>query len=170
MKGEVSTDCHFLEFTERFFQGSSNEIKYVFHGESLLPGDMIKGNVTIVTDYGTKKLPFSALAGVPFCEASSGKLRDLFHFTNLAREYPEEAAKLFRKSNFEEVFLYRDNANIALYRGLVKGTSKGMAMEEFLIAIHKKLPIHLSIDKTNFQYENCKQSFKDKFIITINNW
>lgn len=170
MKGEVSTDCHFLEFTERFFQGSSNEIKYIFHGESLLPGDTIKGNVTIVTDYGTKKLPFSASAGVPFCEASSGKLRDLFHFTNLAREYPEEAAALFRNSNFEEVFLYRDNANIALYRGLVKGTSKGMAMEEFLIAIHKKLPIHLSVDKTSFQYENCKQSFTDKFIITKNNW
>lgn len=170
MKGEVSTDCHFLEFTERFFQGSSNEIKYVFHGESLLPGDTVKGNITVVTDYGTKKLSFSASAGVPFCEASSGKIRDLFHFTNLAQEYQEEAATLFRNSSFEEVFLYRDNANIALYRGLVKGASKGLAMEEFLIAIHKKLPIHLTVDRTSFHYENCKQSFTDKFVITKNNW
>lgn len=170
MRGEVSTDCHFLEFPERFFQGVSNEIKYVFHGEPLLPGDIVKGNITVVTDYGTKKLPFSASVGVPFREASSGKIRDLFHFTNLAREYPEEAATLFRNRSFEEVFLYRDNANIALYRGLVKGASKGLAMEEFLIAIHKKLPIHLSVDKTSFQYENCEQSFTDKFVITKNNW
>lgn len=170
MKGEVSTDCHFLEFKDYFFDGAFNEIQYIFHGESLLPGDTVKGNITVITDYGVKKLSFFATAGVPSCEASSGKIRDLFHFTNLAREHPEEAATLFRKHNFEEIFLYRDNANIALYRGLVKGASKGLAMEEFLIAIHKKIPIHLSVDRLNFQYEDCKQSFTDKFILTKNNW
>ena len=117
MKGEVSTDCHFLEFKDYFFDGAFNEIQYIFHGESLLPGDTVKGNITVITDYGIKKLSFFATAGVPSCEASSGKIRDLFHFTNLAREHPEEAATLFRKHNFEEIFLYRDNANIALYRG-----------------------------------------------------
>lgn len=170
IRGEVTSDCHFLEFSETVFHGADNTIAYIFHGESLLPGDTVKGNISVITDCGTGKLSFTATAGVPSCEVSSGKIRDLFHFTNLAKEHSEEAAALFRNPHFEEVFLYRDNANIALYQGLAKGASKGMAMEEFLIAIHKKLPIQLSVNKSSFQYENCESSFTDKFLLTKNNW
>ena len=170
MRGEVTSDCQFLEFPESVFHGADNKIEYVFHGESLLPGDTVKGSISVITDCGTRKIPFSAVAGVPSCEVSSGRIRDLFHFTNLAKEHSDEAATLFRNPHFEEVFLYRDNTNIALYQGLSKGASKGMAMEEFLIAIHKKLPIQLSVNQNSFQYENCERSFTDKFIITKNNW
>lgn len=170
MRGAVTSDCHFMEFTEEFFQGVSSEIQYIFRADSLLPGDIVKGNIEVISECGTKKLPFSVSVGVPACEVSSGKIRDLFHFTNLAKEQSDEAATLFRNKHFEEVFLYRDNVNIALYRGLSKGSSKGMAMEEFLIAIHKKLPIQLSVNKTSFHYENCEKSFTDNFIISKNNW
>ena len=170
IRSAVSTDCHFLEFKEGFFQGDVNKVRYIFHGETLLPGDTIKGSILVISECGTKRLPFSASVGVPCCEVPSGKIRDLFHFTNLAREKSEEAAALFRNEHFEEVFLYRDNVNIALYRGLSKGSSKGMAMEEFLIAIHKKLPIQLSVNKNSFHYTDCSRRFTDKFIITKNNW
>ncbi len=170
IRGAVSTDCHFMEFAEDFFQGTVNQIRYIFHGETLLPGDTVRGNILIISECGTKKLPFSVSVGVPSCEVPSGKIRDLFHFTNLAREKSEEAAALFRNKHFEEVFLYRDNVNIALYRGLSKGSSKGMAMEEFLIAIHKKLPIQLSVNKNSFHYTDCERRFTDKFLITKNNW
>lgn len=170
MRGAVSSDCHFMEFPEDIFQGVTSEITYIFHGEAMLPGETVKGNIMIISDCGTKKLPFSVTGGVPACEVSNGRIRDLFHFTNLAKEHSDEAATLFRSKHFEEVFLYRDNINIALYRGLSKGSSKGMAMEEFLIAIHKKLPIQLSVNKAAFQYDDCGKSFTDKFMIIKNNW
>lgn len=170
MRGTVNSDCHFLDFEDSVFQGKENEISYVFHAEALLPGATIKGNIRVISDCGTKKVPFVVSVGVPSCEVSTGKIRDLFHFTNLAKESSDEAATLFRNKHFEEVFLYRDNTNIALYRGLSRGTSKGMAMEEFLIAIHKKLPIQLSVNKNSFRYENCKESFTDNFILTKDNW
>lgn len=170
MRGEVVSDCHFMEFPEEFFQGVTCDISYLFHGRDLRPGMNIRGTITLITDCGTKVLPFSVFVGVPSCEVSSGKIKDLFHFTNLAKEKPEEASALFRNEHFEEVFLYRDNKNIALYRGLSKGTSKGLALEEFLIAIHKKLPIHLSVNRTSFQYNHCDHNFTDQFVITKNNW
>lgn len=170
MRGAVSSDCHFMEFAEDVFQGITNEIHYIFHGETLLPGDTVKGSILVISECGTRRLPFSVSVGVPSCEVSGGKIRDLFHFTNLAKERSDEAATLFRNKHFEEVFLYRDNVNIALYRGLSKGSSKGMAMEEFLIAIHKKLPIQLSVNKNSFQYTDCSHRFTDKFVITKNNW
>lgn len=170
MRGAVTSDCHFMEFTEELFQGVTSEVQYVFRADSLIPGDVVKGTIEVLSECGTRRLPFSVTVGVPACEVSGGKIRDLFHFTNLAKEQSDEAATLFRNKHFEEVFLYRDNVNIALYRGLSKGSSKGMAMEEFLIAIHKKLPIQLSVNKTGFYYENCEKSFTDNFIITKNNW
>lgn len=170
MRGAVSSDCHFIEFTEELFQGVTSEIRFLFHGETLLPGDSVRGNIVVLSDCGTRQLPFTVSVNVPSCEASGGKIRDLFHFTNLAKEQSDEAATLFRNKHFEEVFLYRDNVNIALYRGLSRGSSKGMAMEEFLIAIHKKLPIQLSVNKTSFQYDKCDRSFTDKFIISKDNW
>lgn len=170
MRGTVTSDCHFLEFPSSIFQGVTNEITCIFHAETLTPGETVKGTICIVSDCGTKKIPFTGNTGVPSCEVSTGKIKDLFHFTNLAKENADEASSLFRNPHFEEVFLYRDNANIALYRGLSKGTSKGMAMEEFLIAIHKKLPIQLSVNKTNFRYEECEHSFTDHFVLTKDNW
>lgn len=170
LRGQVSTDCHFLELPEEFFEGVICEVPYVFHGEALRPGETVKGQITVITSCGTGILPFRATMGVPSCQVSTGRIRDLFHFTNLAKEQPEEAATLFRNPHFEEVFLYRDNKNIALYRGLSRGTGKGMALEEFLIAIHKKLPIQLSVNRQSFHYSNCARNFSDRFIITKNNW
>ena len=94
----------------------------------------------------------------------------MFHFANLAREDESEAVSLFKNKKFEEVFLYKDPENIALYRGLLAGTSKGIAMEEFLIAIRKKLPIQFTLDKTNFIYDDCVESFVEEVTITKDNW
>lgn len=170
LRGQVSTDCHFLELPEEFFEGVDNDIPYIFHGESLRPGETVKGNIIVITSCGTVVLPFQGTMGVPSCQVSTGRIKDLFHFTNLAKEQPEEAAALFRNPHFEEIFLYRDNKNIALYRGLSKGASRGMALEEFLIAIHKKLPIQLTVNRQDFEYQDCSRSFSDKFILAKNNW
>ncbi len=170
MRGHVSSDCHFLEITQEFFQGIENEIHFVFHGETLPQGSAVRGNIRLVTDCGTKLVPFSAAVGMPYCEVASVRVRDMFHFTNLAKENADEAAALFRSPHFEEVLLQHDNVNAELYKGLSKGASRGIAMEEFLIAIHKKLPIQLSVNRTSFQYDNCEKTFSDKFIITKNNW
>ena len=54
------------------------------------------------------------MIGVPACNASIGKIKDMFHFANLAREDESEAAALFKNKNFEQIFLYKDPDNIAL--------------------------------------------------------
>ena len=170
MRGVVHTDSHFLQFQTEFFHGKQNAISYQFDATSLQPGEKITGCIRVISDCGTKKLLFEALVGVPSCEVSTGKIRDLFHFTNLAKEKPDEAAALFRNKHFEDIFLYHDNVNIALYEGLAKGSAKGLAMEEFLIAIHKKVGIHITADKTHFLYEDCTQNFQDKIVLTKDNW
>lgn len=170
MKGIISTDCHYVELEQTSFQSETSEIRFRFDGSNIMPGEVIKGSIYVITDCGSTCVQFCVTVNVPSCTVSSGKIKDLFHFANLARENSTEAVQLFRNKHFEEVFLYRDNTNIALYRGLCAGTSKGLAMEEFLIAIRKKLPIQISVNQTSFIYEDCREQFMDKIIITKDNW
>ncbi len=170
IRGMVVTDCHYMMLENDSFEGIEGEIKYTFVGERCIPGEIIKGNFNIISDCGNLKIPFSISINVPACNASIGKIKDMFHFANLAREDESEAVSLFKNKKFEEVFLYKDPENIALYRGLLAGTSKGIAMEEFLIAIRKKLPIQFTLDKTNFIYDDCVESFVEEVTITKDNW
>ena len=170
IRGMVVTDCHYMMLESESFEGIEGEIKYTFVGEKCIPGEIIKGNFNVISDCGNLKIPFSISIGVPSCNASIGKIKDMFHFANLAREDESEAVSLFKNKKFEEVFLYKDPGNIALYRGLIAGTSKGIAMEEFLIAIHKKLPIQFTLDKTNFIYDDCVESFVEEVTLTKDNW
>ncbi|MFG6328657.1 MAG: hypothetical protein K1W06_04175 [Lachnospiraceae bacterium] len=170
MKGIVCTSSHYIRLEQVSFQGETATIQFYFDGTNFMPGEVAKGTILVITDCGTARVRFTVNVNVPSCTVSSGKIKDLFHFTNLARENSTEAVQLFRNKHFEEVFLYRDNSNIALYRGLISSTSKGLAMEEFLIAIHKKLPIMLTVNQTSFEYKNCHEKFTDEIIITKDNW
>jgi len=170
MKGLVSTSCHYIELEQDSFQGETSVVRFSFNGKNFMPGEVVKGSILVITDCGSAHVRFSVNVNVPSCTVSSGRIKDLFHFANLAKEDSTEAVQLFRNRHFEEVFLYRDNSNIALYRGLIAGTSKGLAMEEFLIAIHKKLPIMLTVNQTSFEYKNCHEKFTDEIIITKDNW
>ena len=170
MKGLVCTSCHYIRLEQASFQGETATIQFYFDGRNFMPGEVSRGSILVITDCGTARVQFTVNVNVPSCTVSSGKIKDLFHFTNLARENSTEAVQLFRNKHFEEVFLYRDNSNIALYRGLIASTSKGLAMEEFLIAIHKKLPIMLTVNQTSFEYKNCHEKFTDEIIITKDNW
>lgn len=170
IRGMVVTDCHYMTLENDAFQGKEVEVKYTFVGEKCIPGEIIKGSFYVISDCGCIRITFSVSIGVPAYNTSIGKIKDMFQFANLAREDESEAVSLFKNKNFEQIFLYKDFENIALYRGLLSGTSKGVAMEEFLIAIHKKLPIRFSIDKANFIYDDCVEPFVEEITITKDNW
>ncbi len=170
MKGIISTDCHYVELEQKSFQSECADIVFRFDAEGLTAGEIIKGNICVITDCGSARIQFSVTVNVPSCMVSSGRIKDLFHFANLAKEDSDEAMQLFKNKHFEEIFLYRDNANIALYRGISAGTSKRIAMEEFLIAINKKSQVQLSVDRSSFFYEECYENFMDKVIIKKDNW
>lgn len=170
MKGLLSCDCHFISMENDVFQGEENKISFEFDGKNVQPGEVIRGNIWVITDCGSISVSVLVNVKVPSLKTSKGKLRALSQFAELAKEEVSEASELFRDSHFEEVFLSGDSSKKSLYRGLNKGPGRGQAMEEFLIAIHKKLPIKLKLDKTAFYYENCQGEFLDTINIYKDNW
>lgn len=170
VRGLVYSDNRLLSFRESSFSETENLLSCEFASGSLKPGETMKGIITVVSDCGEKEIPFSVHAELPFCETSIGKIRDLFHFANLAKKDWIEAVKLFRSERFEQVILKQDMKESMIYHNLIKSVSTSQAMEEFLIAVHKKLKINFLIDKQEFNFQTAKETVMDRIIITKDSW
>jgi len=170
MKGVLYSSSRLLTLENDKFIGEENEISYEFSAEYMNNGDVITGEISIISDCGETLLPFAITIEPPFCESSMGVIKDLFQFTNLAKSDWLEAKNLFLSDDFSKALTFYDDKFSLLYRHLVSSRSDDRALEEFLVAIHKKLPITIEIDKLELTYEAGQYSFLDKLILTKNTW
>lgn len=170
MKGVVYTSNRLMQVKEATFQGTECTIYYEFNAVSLKDGETVEGELSIVSDCGERTVPFTVETSNSGFLTSLGKIKDLFQFTNLARMDWSEAKKVFRSEDFERNILNNEERYKLIYRHLIKSISTSQALEEFLVAIHKKSVIRLEIDKTFLEYEVSQDSIPDKRILTKNNW
>ncbi|MDF2473604.1 MAG: hypothetical protein K0R21_1386 [Anaerocolumna sp.] len=170
IKGVLYTSSSWLELDRTNFSEVENTIGYCIRAEMNEPGDMLDGFIRIVSDCGELQIPVHMNVEAPYCITSIGKIKDLFQFANLAKTDWDEALKLFQSDEFINVFLYYDRQYVVLYQNLLKSKSVNQAMEEFLIEIHKKLRITISVDKLYFNYQIREESFQDKIILSKDSW
>ncbi|MGN0401227.1 MAG: DUF5717 family protein [Acetatifactor sp.] len=133
----ISSDLR-MECLTKEFTGSEEKILFRFHGETMEEGDVVKGNFYIISNQGEYYLPFVATMEHTVLESSIGIVRNLFHFTNLAKSNWQEALKLFYSPDFPIVFTGSDAQYADVYRALSAHEGVEQNMEEFLIQINKK--------------------------------
>ncbi len=170
VKGVLYSSSKLLKPEQDRFAESCNVIPFTFIADHMNAGETTKGAVCIVSDCGETQLPFTVNTEVPYFNSSLGKIKDLYNFANLAKSDWPEALKLFKSEEFKHLILHYETKYGVLYENLLKSRSASQALEEFLIAIHKKLRINISADKTAFEFESVKESFMDKIILTKDNW
>ena len=170
MKGVIYSSSQLLSVENGSFEGDQNTITYQFNATFLKAGETVSGQINIVSDCGEKSIPFVVTIELSYCMTSLGKIKDLFQFTNLARMDWSEAKKVFRSEDFERIFLKNEESYPLIYRNLIKSVSTSQALEEFLIAIHKKSGIRLKIDKTQMEYQVGEESIIDKLTLTKDHW
>lgn len=170
MKGVIYSSSRWMKVLNSAFQGTENNIEYEFDARFLKEGDLIEGELCIVSDCGEKLVPFSVCIKNYYYSTTMGKIKDLFQFTNLARADWSEAKKVFLSEDFEQIILGNEDKIRFIYRSLIKGASTSQALEEFLIAIRKKSAISLSIDRSQLEYEVEQTAISDKLILTKSSW
>lgn len=170
MKGLVYSSSRLLKIIDEQFTANENIIRYKFRAGGLQINDEENGTITCVTNLGEIEIPFHFHVIPPYCLTKKGEVKDLFHFTNLAKEDPVSALSLFKSDEFANVFLQRESNYRLIYDSLMKSTSASQAMEEFLIAIHKKLPVTIDVDKKELNFEVTKNSFMEKLYISRDHW
>ncbi|MDF2589231.1 MAG: hypothetical protein K0S41_3072 [Anaerocolumna sp.] len=170
IKGLLFSTNEQLQLKQTKFMDTLNTIEFCFHAVNMNPGENASGDICVVSDCGEIQIPFYVVVETPFIPSSIGKIKDLFNFTNLVKEDPVEAIKLFKSKEFIDVILKYETKYIPLYQSLLKSRSTIQGMDEFLIAIKKKLRVNISVEKTSLTYEVHKESFMDKVMLTKDNW
>ena len=170
VKGIIRTDNDKVVLDSSTFVGNRAVIGYTVLCRGALNGDIIDGCFDIVSNGGQKKIPYSFRVEAGSYDSSAGVVRNLFQFAALAQNRPEEALKLFEAPDFSDVYIGNDLPLRCIYEGLIKGSDAANSLEEFLIAVHKKNAVSISIVNNSVIYDNVRESFKDYVTIDRDTW
>lgn len=165
----VSSDLRMECITKRF-GGSQDEIHYRFHAQGLEAGEEIRGAFNLISNHGEYYLPFSVSIIPETIMSSLGNVKNLFHFTNLAKSSWEEAVKLFYTPEFKEVFTGNDRHHYAAYRGLSAVAGNEHNVEEFLLEINKKKPVEYITEETEVRIEDPLETTRYTLVVNRNGW
>lgn len=148
----------------------SASINYKFNSQGLSEGETLNGSFYIISNGGGLNLPFVVNIQRKVMSSSMGRIRNLFHFTNLATSNWSEAYKLFEAPDFKNIFVNNDKRYKYMYLSLTKGIITNQCMEEFLIGINKKMPVEISLNEYSRTFREIKDSVQEKVRISKSTW
>lgn len=165
----ISTDTRMRTSTGQF-AGEHCLISYAFDGTYLETGATVLGKFIVLSTVGEYVLPFEIRVECPKIEGTIGVVKDLFHFTNLAKLNWQEAVSIFYTPDFLQILIDRNENYLSLYKGLSHDFGNEQNVEEFLIAIHKKSPVCFTTDIDGIQLENIMDTTVKTVIIRKSGW
>ncbi|BBF45491.1 hypothetical protein lbkm_4258 [Lachnospiraceae bacterium KM106-2] len=169
MKGIVYSSDRRFHIVNGTFYGRETEIHYEYREDAVLTEDK-KIEVSIVSSIGEATIPVKIIHELPYIECAKGKVYDLDQLLLLAKEDMAEAIKIFKHPDFVSVFLQGDEIGSAKYRCLLESTSTSHALEEFLIALHKKDPVRIESTKKDYLFEQMTEARKESIQLTKTGW
>ena len=133
----ISSDLRMVLINDTL-TGTDSEIIFRLEKDYCYEGDTVKGVFSVISNMGEYYIPFTVniIRAVP--ESSIGPIRNLFHFTNLARADWREAVSLFYSRHFRSVIADADTQTKLAYKALSTQRGNEMGVEEFLIYAGKK--------------------------------
>lgn len=169
-EGRVSSSRLRMKCLTENFTGYEEEISYQFDAADLEEGECIKGEFSIISNQGEYTIPYEVNIVPVYMESSLGTIRNLFHFTNLAKTNFEEAVRLFYSAQFKAVFQGVDRQYYTIYRGLCAGERREQNVEEFLLAIKKKQKVQFLLEEPEIRIDSPKENTEYKVVINRNGW
>lgn len=170
MEGYVYSSSIRMHVENPKIYGNEVEVSYTFDSTGMQVGDALKGNFYVVTNRGEFLLPFVAMIQRENIQSSLGVIKNLFHFTNLAKTDWDEAVSVFYHPGFEENLTGNDSKFRSLYKGLTRKGNRNYNLEEFLIGINKKQKIEYSLDEDNIKIVNQPGPMSHTIKITRDGW
>lgn len=170
MKGIVYSNNPLVTLADNQFVGCESVIEYTVNAEYLAVGDHITGELCFVTNCGEITLPYDVEVVPPVIMSIIGEIKNIKGFATLAKENYEEARRIFTSDDFEAFLKYHDPASVFLRERLLRGPIVDNALEEFLIATRKKLPVTISSSKKSLSYDVGISSFSDTVKIKKSGW
>lgn len=169
MKGVLYSDHCELTIKTKTFADRESTISYEYHAEQLDKLGRHSGNITIVTNCGVVKLPYEVTVQAPYIMAptSGKKIKNLDALVALASKDWTEAVQVVQSPEFSAMVLTAEEASI--YQTLRKGDMNA-ALEEFLVSLHKKEPVIVTINQTEYSRSQIKESYTERIVVKKNTY
>ena len=168
MRGIIYSSNPRMECLTPQFEGEEVRIRYQFHSEGLIEGDIQKGEFFIVCNQGEYNLSFVVSISRLYADSSFGKIKNLDDFCRLAKENYDEAYRLFYSSNFKN--LIREDKDRILYEGLRMQSQSALVVETFLIASHHKKKVEITFEETEKSFYGVQEQQKEQLEIQKPQW
>ena len=168
MRGIIYSSNPRMECLTPQFEGEEVRIRYQFHSEGLIEGDIQKGEFFIVCNQGEYNLSFVVSISRLYADSSFGKIKNLDDFCRLAKENYDEAYRLFYSSNFKN--LIREDKDRILYEGLRMQPQSALVVETFLIASHHKKKVEITFEETEKSFYGVQEQQKEQLEIQKPQW
>lgn len=169
-EGDIYSSDTRMQIITSHFCGEETVIEYCFDGSCIEAGGTVKGCFTIISNQGEYTLSYQVMVQKPILQGSLGNIKNLFHFTNLAKYNWEEAVELFYSPEFVNVFRKNEKHFISPYMGLSRIPGNAANVEEFFIEINKKTPVLYQTDVDGFAMEDILDTMQKTITITKSSW
>ncbi len=152
------------------FIGAKEEIGFSFSARGLEEGDVVRSEIAVISNQGEYFVPVTVTVLNKSVDTSLGNIRNLFHFTNLAKANWEEAVKLFYSDSFINILTGQDRQYVKTYLGLSRDYGNEQNVEEFLLTINKKHAVEYICDRTSVTLHEPEPDTVEHIGITRNGW
>jgi len=169
-EGRVSSTRLRMHCLTEQFSGVKEEISYFFDGYGMSQGDTLKGEFRIISNHGEYFVPYEVTVVTAPLASQLGDIKNLFHFTNLARTNWGEAVNLFFSPDFAHIFQGTDRAFYGVYRGLAGGERREQKVEEFLLEIKKKQKVEFFLESDQIRIDNPGGKPEGRVVVNRNGW
>lgn len=170
MRGIIYTSDARMECLTPQFEGEEVRIRYQFHSNGLVEGDIQKGEFYIICNQGEYNLSFVMSISKLYAETSVGKISNLSEFSELAKQSGAEAMHLFYSKNFKNIFNTEETRERLLYEGLRQGIPSGQKVEEFLLGVQKKKPVEIVLTEPEAVFYGVLETRKEKVELQRKHW
>ena len=170
VKGFIYSSSMRVVVRETEFNTNDFLVEYIFDPTGLEAGDVVKGDIQIVSSAGEYYLPFEFTILSSARDSKVSGVRNLFHFTNLAQTDFSEATQIFYTPDFIRVFDGNDKSNLTKYRGFSSKKGDRQSVEDFLCSINKKKPVELIVEKRVFEFSEVTTKLRCEIIVRKSNW
>lgn len=170
VKGFIYSKSMRVVVRETEFNTNEFTAEYIFDPTGLEAGDVVKGDIQIVSSAGEYYLPYEFTILSTAKDSKVSGVRNLFHFTNLAQTDFSEATSIFYTPEFVRVFDGNDKANYTKYRGFCNKPGDRQSVEDFLCSINKKKPVELLVEKDVFEFKEVTSRLRCEITVRKSNW
>lgn len=170
IKGMIMSSNRRVILAKEKFSGIAESIPYGIDSKGLVPGDLVEASITINSNLGEYIIPVSITVKQSQIYTSTGEIKSLDDFVVLAENDYREALRLFTKDAFEEILKKEDKNDMGLYQAMSQNPVTYQDMEEFLIGVGKKEPVHIQLEQEEKRYTFVRNTLKDSLFVNKNTW